>query len=386
MALQTTGFVMILPLFARRFESFGAGVQALGASAMAFALTSLISAPFMGMLADRFGRRPIILLSLSAYTLAFCGYLVANTVWLLILLRGLAGVFTAGLVPAMTSMVGDLAPEDRRGRWIGIVNGGASAGWVVGPLLGGLLYDRFGYSVSITASVAMAAGALLLAAFRIPETSSPTASHRRRRSSWTLGWRSLPARSTFLMLMLVTFGVMFAWAFTEPQFMFYTYDDLNWSSSQLGFVMSTYGMAFMSGAFVLGQLSDRRGRKPALVLGMALFSAQFIGLVFFHQAAWIVLSFMVAGLGNALFDPALGATILDISPREHTAGLVGVKSTAGSLGSLLGPALVVLVAPVAGPQIVFLVSASLVCMLALVTGFFLRIPRASEFEPGVAFG
>ncbi len=79
MALQMTGFVMILPLFARRFESFGAGVEALSLSALAYALSSTIAAPFMGMLADRFGRRPVILLSLASYIFAFTGYLfVAN--------------------------------------------------------------------------------------------------------------------------------------------------------------------------------------------------------------------------------------------------------------------------------------------------------------------
>lgn len=78
MGLQMTGFVMILPLFARRFNSFGAGVEALGMSAMAYALTSTFAAPFIGMLADRFGRRPIVLLSLAAYVLAFTGYLFAS--------------------------------------------------------------------------------------------------------------------------------------------------------------------------------------------------------------------------------------------------------------------------------------------------------------------
>src|SRR5688500_13437414 len=85
MALQMTGFVMILPLFARRFETFGAGVEALGMSALAYAFTSIIAAPFIGILADRFGRRPIILLSLTAYVLAFSGYLFATSAWLLML-------------------------------------------------------------------------------------------------------------------------------------------------------------------------------------------------------------------------------------------------------------------------------------------------------------
>ena len=141
MALQMTGFVMILPLFARRFESFGAGVEALGVSAMAYALTSTFAAPFVGMLADRYGRQPIILFSLAGDILAFSGYRFAASAWVLILLRGLAGVFTAGLLPAIMSIVGDLAPENWPAQWIGIVNGGAAAGWIQGTAgsLGNLL-------------------------------------------------------------------------------------------------------------------------------------------------------------------------------------------------------------------------------------------------------
>jgi MFS family permease len=373
MALQMIGFVMILPLFAWRFESFGAGVEALGMSAMAYALTSTIAAPFIGMLADRLGRRPIILLSLSAYVLAFSGYLFAASAWILILLRGLAGVFTAGLIPAITSSVGDLASENRRAQWIGIVNGGASAGWIVGPLLGGLLYDRFGYVVPFVTSIAMAVGALLLAVFLVPETHTP-APHPGH-SARTHGLQTFPAGSTFLLLVLISFGVMFAWAFIEPQFMFYAYDDLSWTSSQLGLVMSTYGVAFMFGEFALGRLSDRVGRKPVLALGLALFSTQFVGLVIFRDVTWIVVSFILAGLGNALYDPALSAFILDIAPPEHKARAMGLKGTVGSLGNMLGPALVVLITPFVIPQVVFLISAGLVWILAFASGLGLRAPK-----------
>jgi DHA1 family tetracycline resistance protein-like MFS transporter len=378
MALQTTGFVTILPLFARRFESFGAGVEALGISAMAYALTSTVAAPFIGMLADRFGRRPIILLSLAAYVLAFSGYLFATSAWLLILLRGLAGVFTAGLVPAITSVVGDLAAENRRAQWIGIVNGGASVGWIIGPVLGGLLYDRFGYVVPFAASITMAVAALLLAVFLIPETRRPSAHPDRPRRAWRLDFQGLAALPALSLLLLISFGVMFAWAFIEPQFMFYAYDTLDWTSSELGLVMSTFGLACTFGEFALGPLSDRLGRKPVLVLGLALFSAQFVGLVMFRDVSWIVVSFLLAGLGNALFDPALSAHILDITPSEQTARMMGIKGTVGSLGNMLGPALVVLFTPFAGPQVVFLISAALVFVLTFASGVGLRSPQVQE--------
>jgi DHA1 family multidrug resistance protein-like MFS transporter len=346
----------------------------------------MVAAPFLGTLADRFGRRPIVLVSLGAYVLAFTGYLFATSAPFFILLRALAGVFTAGLVPAVNSIVGDLAPEDRRGRWIGIVNGGASAGWIAGPLVGGLLYDHFGYVVPFSTSIAMAFGALLIALLWIPESRAPVARSLHSLVAWKSEWRAVPARPTLVLLMLITLGVMFAWAFIEPQFMFYAYDDLHWTSSQLGVVMSSYGLAFMVGELGLGQLSDRAGRRGVLVMGLALFSAQFAGLVVFHQAIWIVVSFIIAGLGNALYDPALSAFILDITPEQHRAAILGIKSTAGSLGTLLGPALLVLFTPFAGPRIIFLLAAVLVLMLALASGLLLRLPARAEMRPGYSGG
>jgi len=375
MALAMTGFAIFLPLFALRFDSFGAGVGALSTSDMAYAFTFAFAAPFIGMLADRFGHRPILLLSLVGYVLVFTGYLFAAAAWQLILFRGLAGIAAAGLLPGMATIVGDLAPENRRGQWLGIVNGGAAVGYVVGPLLGGLLYDRFGYVVPSAVSMAMAAGALFLAAFRIPETYTPAAHPDPLRPAWKQGWQALPTRSTLWLLMLITFGVMFAFAFVQPQFMFYAYDDLSWTSSQLGLVLSAYAVAFMVGAFALGQLSDRVGRKPVLVLGLALFSAQFVGLVLFHDLTWTVLSFVVAGLGNALYDPALSAAVLDITPPEQTAGIMGLKATVGSLGSMLGPASVVVLAPFASPQVGFLMATALVAVLALTSALALHLPE-----------
>jgi DHA2 family multidrug resistance protein-like MFS transporter len=163
MALQMTSFVIILPLFARRFSEFGAGVESLGISAMAYALTATLFPPFMGALADWLGRRRLVLDSLAMYVLAFTGYSFATSALAFILLRALAGALTAGLIPAVTSIIADSAPVDRRAQWIGIVNGGASIGWIAGPVLGGMLYDRWGYGVALNVSIIMAVMTLVMA-------------------------------------------------------------------------------------------------------------------------------------------------------------------------------------------------------------------------------
>jgi len=388
MALQMTSLVMILPLFARRLGDFGAGVDALGLSALAFALAATVAAPFLGSLADRIGRRPLVLGSLAIYALAFTGFLLAGSAEVFVLVRGLAGGFTAGLIPAVMGTVADIAPADRRAQYVGVVNGGASLGWVIGPLIGGFLYDRWGYVVPFGMSVGIAVLTLVLASLTVPETHSGApplgmgtrsvaSGPRRSLSAYLRPYQGSGRLQALAVLLLIAFGVLFAWAFIEPQLMFYAYDDLAWTSSQLGLAMSVYGLAVALGEFALGRWSDRFGRKPILMLGLVLFTAQFAGLVLSRSFVWIAVGFVVAGLGNALFDPALSALFLDLAPEARRGEVMGMKSTAGSLGSTLGPGLVVLLTPQLLPPQVFLLALLMVLVLAAVAGVALR-PRPAS--------
>ena len=383
MALQMTSLVMILPLFARRLGDFGAGVDALGLSALAFALAATVAAPFLGSLADRIGRRPLVLGSLAIYALAFTGFLLAGSAEVFVLVRGLAGGFTAGLIPAVMGTVADIAPADRRAQYVGVVNGGASLGWVIGPLIGGFLYDRWGYVVPFGMSVGIAALTLVLASLTVPETHSGApplrmgtrsvaSGPRRSLSAYLRPYQGSGRLQALAVLLLIAFGVLFAWAFIEPQLMFYAYDELEWTSGQLGLAMSVYGLAVALGEFALGGWSDRFGRKPILILGLVLFTTQFGGLVLSGSFVWIAAGFIVAGLGNALFDPALNALFLDLAPEAHRGEVMGMKSTAGSLGSTLGPGLVVLLTPQLLPRQVFLLALLMVLGLAAAAGMSLR--------------
>ncbi len=395
MALQMTSYVMITPLFARRFEEFGAGVKALGMSSMAFAITSVVAAPFMGALSDRLGRRPLILGSLAMYMAAFLGYLLAPSVNSLIAVRGLAGAFTAGLIPAVTGLASDIAPQQRRAQWIGFVVGGASFGWVAGPIAGGMIFDHWGYNTALTISIAIASLTFVIALLAISNryrTSGQTASEqwsrqitgqRRNLLNSMTNLRSTLPRSlpAFVALLFICLAVMFAWAFMEPEFMFYVYNDLGWSSSMLGLAMSAYGATMMLGEFGFGRLSDWWGRKPVILTGLVLFSTQFIGLALFSNYTLITASFAIAGMGNALFDPALTASILDISPTGHHARILGIKHSASLLGNILGPALIVLVTSTLSAVVIFMMATGMV-MLAIVVGLSIRmVARHAGGEP-----
>lgn len=398
MALQMTSYGMIFPLFARKISDFGDGVAVLATSVMAYSIAGVIAAPFMGALADRFGRRPLLLGSLAVFTAAFTGYFLAMTSLVFIVIRGLAGALTAGLGPATIGIVADIAPDNERARWIGLISGGTSAGFIVGPVVGGLLFDRWGYSPPFMISIGMALLTFLIAFFIIPETH--TKEERRRETlqqkraarltpeTTAAGsvWASLPhPLLAFGILLFINLSMVFAWFFIDPQLPFYVFDELGWSTAQFGSAISFYGWATLIGNLTLSQSSDRFGRKPVLIIGLILHSAQYVGLLLTNVYWVIVAAFLIAGLGEALLNPALSAAYLDITPEEHRSRAMGIKGAIGSLGSLLAPALVIIIIRFVPPQSAFLISAALILFTALLVFVGLRLPGRAKAARDLAW-
>jgi predicted MFS family arabinose efflux permease len=306
------------------------------------------------------------LVSLAAYGAAFTGYLFAASTEAFFAIRAFAGAFTAGLTPAMMGIVADILPENERAQWIGVVGSGSSVGWILGPAIGGMLFDKWGYAAPFTVSVLMAVIALGVAFFMVPETGTHIA--RRRIKSMrqnpatgneqpTSIWHALPRPlSTFAVLLAITFIMIFSWAFTEPQLTVTIYEELGWTSARFGLLISGYGVAAFLGQMVLSRSSDRFGRLPIIMLGLLMHSAQYMGMMLTASFQLIMVSFVLAGLG-------------EMTPQQHKSRIIGIKGSIGSLGSVIGPLLAVVASRSLAPQSVFLVSAVLLLLATLMILF-----------------
>ncbi len=381
-ALLMTGVGIIFPIFARRMSELGGGVQTLGMMTVAFMLAQFIFAPFMGSLADRFGRKPIILLSLAAFALANVGYLFAATTTAIIIIRAAQGALSAGLYPSAMAMVGDLMPENQRGRWVGIISASYAAGFIFGPLLGGILYDGWGYAAAFIFSAVLGALSCIAALIFVHETrpgkSKPITITRPRLALHDRDYSWLPQPLTMLSAVLfVDFAVVFAFAFVEPQMIFTMYDDLGWSTIQFGILVGAYGITAAVGQAVAGPISDKFRRFPIIVTGILLNALFYVGLIMFTEFAILVLTAVVAGLGEALLMPALSAYYLDIATPEHRSRVMGLKESAAAGGGVIGPLLITVLAGVITPAQVYWIAFG----ITLISGFFvilyLRQPQTS---------
>jgi MFS transporter, DHA1 family, multidrug resistance protein len=356
------GFGIIMPVFARRLEDFGAGVGELSFITMGFAFTQFILSPIMGSLADRIGRRPIILLALGGYAAVNIGFLFAHDTVTLMILRCIEGGITAGLLPAAQATVGDIVPADRRAQGVSMVMAGYGFGFILGPFIGGLLFDMWGYSAPFIASSSMGLIGLVFAWIMVPETH-----HKANRNMMKvnasqgkpkfLSLSFLPRPlNTFYILMLVSFILTFTFAFISPVMIFYVYDDLKFSATQFGLLVGVYGLAAVLGQVFLGSLSDKFGRKPIIVLGLIVSSVFYVGMVLFTSFATCFLVCAIGGLGSALATSATSANILDISDEEHKSQIQGLRSSFMALGEALGPLMAVFVSTHLTPHSMFLVS------------------------------
>jgi MFS family permease len=288
-------------------------------------------------------------------------------------------------------IVADVVPEGQRARWVGVVMGSYAAGFFFGPMLGGFLYDNWGYAMPFLASAVMGALGLVVAFIMVPETRTVAVRKRellrgRRQADHTPGqveslWASLP-RPLYVLgtLLWVDFMIIFAFAFVDPQMIFFLYDELGWTTLQFGVVIAVYGLVAVLGQGFLGRLSDRVGRKPVIIAGTLLNASFYAGLVLLtlvESGSFVpmLLASIVAGLGEALVMPALSAAYMDITAEQHRSRVMGIKESAASLGGVLGPLLVVGASAAISSRGIFVIALVLTLATALVAALGLHTPQ-----------
>jgi len=171
------GFSLILPLLRYIAVGFGASDFTVGLLVSSYALAQFFGAPVLGRLSDRFGRRPILLVSIFG---TFVGFLVlgfANTLWMLFLSRVIDGL-TGGNISVAQAYISDVTDAEHRGQALGLIGAAFGIGFVLGPVTGGILGQDFGYSVPAFVAAALSLINMGLVAFLLPESLTPEARER----------------------------------------------------------------------------------------------------------------------------------------------------------------------------------------------------------------
>lgn len=323
--------IPLLPLYA---ESMGASGIWLGAIFAGFSISRTIVTPIFGRLSDRSGRKPFICIGLFFYALISLGFIWADSVSQLVLIRLVHGVAGGMILPIAQAYVGDISPEGEEGKWMGYSNAAFFSGFGFGPLMGGVLTEHLGMDVAFFTMGGLNLLAFFIAVFFLPEISrqklsaSPPLSFKEMSQSGTMvGLFSFRLTLTFGRASFFTFLPVFAAT------------GLGLRPNLIGVLLAVYLLLSSLLGIPAGRIADRFSRRFLVVLG-CLISFIYLALVPLAHNFWQLLALCVLGsLGGSIALPAASALTVEEGRKYGMGSAIAVFTVALSIGMAVGPIL-----------------------------------------------
>lgn len=325
----------VAELGARNLETqvlWAGAINAGGAAVMA------ITAPLWGALADRYGRKLMVLRAMVAGSLTIGLMALATSPWQLFVLRLVEGGFT-GTVTASTTLAASTVPRERLGFGLGLMQMAVFSGSAVGPLIGGVLADQIGYRATFVLAGSLLLVSALLVAFLVEERFEPPSRRAGHGETGGETWRLLLAPA-LLGIVVSLFALRAASMALQPIVPLLVAQLARGSSavnSLAGLAMGVSGMTSAVASVGLGRLSDRIGQRPLLIASGALAAATFLPLGLTTQVWQVIVLQALFGIASGGMLPTANALVARLTPEGRRGTIYGFTTTASSLGAFVGP-------------------------------------------------
>lgn len=361
--LTGTSFTLVMPFISVFVEELGVGPGLVeyyaGLAVSTNALAAALMAPIWGSLADRYGRKPMMVRAAFVMIFTMGGMaFVPNVFWLLVL-RVLNGVFT-GYIPNATALIASQVPKDKTGYALGTLSTGAVAGNLIGPTLGGVLAEMFGVHTVFLLVGLLYAIVVILTVFYIREDFVPI-----KKSD------ALPVKEVFAQVkdrkilagLFVTSMVIIAAAQAVVPILTLYVRHLGQTDNLLfvaGFIISLPGMASLATSGYLGKLGDRIGNHRLLLMALTYSLLINVFCVFAENPFQLGLLRFLYGFGTGALLPSVNSLLTKLTPKEGISRIFAYNQLFNNLGSVVGPMIGSAVAAHMGYDWVFYLSSGLV--------------------------
>ncbi len=368
------GFGIVIPLLPFYATSFGATPLQVGLLFASYSACQLVAAPLLGAWSDRWGRRPVLLLSLLGTAVSFALLALARNLPMLFAARVVDGL-SGGNISTARAYIADVTPDEGRARSFGLIGAAFGIGFVLGPALGGAL-SRFGYAVPAWAAVGLTGVAMVLAWRWLPE------SVHRVRAGAGGGWRQLPAalsRRHLRALLGVDFAYWATASVYQTTFALFVHRRFGLDATHTGYLLALWGSV---GAAVqvglVGPVVRRWGERRALAVGLVVAGLALLAASTTRLLPWFVASTLAAAVGAGISSPALVALISRAAASHEQGAVQGVASTVESLGRMVGPVWGNGLLGAAGEGAAFGSAAAVMVLAGLAASALRPAPRATE--------
>ena len=338
-ALDAIGIGLIFPILPRLLEDVTHArniAPYIGIMTALYAVMQFMFAPLLGALSDRLGRRPVLLISLTGAAINYVVMAFSPQLWMLLLGRSIAGLTSANVSVAM-AYITDISPGDTRARRFGLFNAMFGIGFIIGPVLGGLLGDYWLRLPFIAAAVLNACN-LLLALFILPESHTPAqekidlaALNPLRPLGWVFSMKPvLPIVLVFFIFSAAGEAYGTCWAL-------WGFDTFHWNGLWIGLSLGTFGVCqTVVQALLPGPAARLLGERWAVLVGVACSAIALVAMAFATQG-WIVFAIMPIFALTGIGTPALQALSTRQVDPARQGQFQGVLASAVSLASIVAP-------------------------------------------------
>ena len=339
--IDVLGFSLILPLLPFYADTFGASPTLVGLLLGANALSQLVGAPIIGRLSDRYGRRPLLLVSIAGTLISFVLLGLANSLVMLFISRILDGLL-GGNISLAQAYITDVTDEKERASGLGLIGAGFGLGFMIGPALGGFLSGGVNYNLPAFVAAGMAALNLLGVFIWLPESLSP----ERREKASRNPRAAFSGRAMFEALgrqcvgPLLVVRLFYGLAFTMFTTIFSLYAEkrLGLGAQATGYVLTYVGLlvvAVQGGGIRL--LTNRFSEKQLIFGGAVLLAASLVAWAFSPSLAMVLVVLAPLALAGGVLNIATNSSLTKSVYPEEVGGTLGLASSWDSLTRVISP-------------------------------------------------
>jgi DHA1 family tetracycline resistance protein-like MFS transporter len=331
--VNLVGFGIIVPLLPFYAETFGASPLVIGLLFGVFSLCQLVAAPVLGDLSDRYGRRPILILSLAGTVVSFVMLAVAHSLTMLFAARIVDGL-SGGNISTARAYVADVTEPKDRAHAYGLIGAAFGLGFILGPAISGAL-AHISYTAPIWAAAAITVVATAMAWLWLPETV------HRAHAGTGMPFRNLAmmiGRPGLRRVLVIDFGYWFAFAIFQTTFALFAARRFGFDAPQTGYFFAAFAaLAAVVQGTLIRPIVGRLGDKRTLMLGLICAAAGLIAATLTSSVPWFAVSLVPLALGIGFGHPTMSSLVSRAARGDEQGRVQGAASAVESLGRTIGP-------------------------------------------------
>jgi len=335
--INAAGFSTCVPFLSLYlYQERGVSMTLVGTAFLASGLISAVTQMIGGFLSDRYGRKKIILVSMSLNILNNIGMIAmiafSAPVWVILFVYILGRAAGMTSRPALSAMVVDLSKRERLTETYGLLRVGRNLGWAAGPALGGYLATFLSYAWLFGVAVLMNTIAFLIILFFLKESWSETTEHIDIRSIF-----SAVENKTFVLFTGLCLLVFLCMAHLGSTLSVFTVDRLGFSTAEYGLLLTTNGLFVVLFQYPVALVISRLKKSTVLVLGSFLYCIGWLYMGWTTGFVWAFTAMIIVTIGEIIFSPVATAVVGELAPREKRGRYMGFFGWSETLGMSVAP-------------------------------------------------